>query len=465
MPIRAVHLDLKGVPPSAARLPGLLNLIAAARYNALLVEWEDMYPWTVDTRFRNATAYTPRQVRAFHAAAAARGLEIIPLVQCLGHMETPLSVDGYRHLREVPYRSDGLNPLAPGARELVERMVDDVLALTPGVRYFHLGGDEARTLGRCPATAAYIRRHGKAQLYLQHVEPILDRLAARSIRPILWSDMMHDWPDDGLRHIATKADLCPWGYNGHPDEWQHHSATRHIERFHANGITLWGATAYKGCEGPDADLVDLDVHTRNALAWVEVGRRFNMVGLIATAWSRYTTLLTQTQPIDACLDSLVSVGLILHDGKAPGGAACRRVLARCGEQARLEACQAAMAKLTHMRTQAWASVRELRQQVVLETADPRRRGAAMGYLIDLKRHLEVGGREARTLLWQAFRGLMPPYWIDRYLGERLDPLLEELASLESRVRVLEPDTYRATRHLRKWNSFSDAPAKRPRRKK
>ena len=453
VPIRALHLDLKGVPPSAARLPALLDLIAAARYNALLVEWEDMFPWTVDPRFRSVTAYTPRQVRAFHAAAAVRGLEIIPLVQCLGHMEMPLALDDYRHLREVPYRCDGLNPLAPGARELVERMIDDVLALTPGIRYLHLGGDEARTLGGNPATAAYIRRHGKAQLYLQHVEPLLDRLAARDIRPILWSDMMHDWHADGLRHIGAKADLCPWGYNGHPDEWQHHSATRHIRRFHQNGIALWGATAYKGSEGPDADLVNLDVHTRNALAWVEVSRRFRMTGLIATAWSRYQTHLVQTQPIDACLDSLVNVGLILHEGKAPEASSIRRILVRRGEWGRLQACQAAMAKMTEIRTYAWASVRELRQQVVLETAEPRRRGAgiAMSNLIDLRRHLEVGGREARTLLWQAFRGLIPAYWIDRYLGERLDPLLEELACLEPRVRMLEPDAYRATRRFRNWN--------------
>ena len=460
--IRAVHLDLKGVPPSAARLPALLDMIAAARYNALLVEWEDMFPWTVDPRFRGVAAYTPRQVRAFHAAAAARGLEIVPLVQCLGHMETPLGLDDYRHLREVPYRCDGLNPLAPGARELVERMIDDVLALTPGIRYFHLGGDEARTLGRSPATAAYIRRHGKAQLYLRHVEPLLDRLAARKIRPILWSDMMHDWPADGLRHIGAKADLCPWGYGGHPDEWRHHSATRPIRRFHASGITLWGATGYKGSEAYDADLVNLADHTRNALAWVEVSRRFGMVGLIATAWSRHSTHRLQTQPIDACLDSLVNVGLVLHDGQAPGEAACQRILSKGGELARLQACRAAMEKMNEMRTYAWGSVRELRQQIVLETAEPRRRsaGEAMACLIDLKRHLEVGGREAHAMLWQAFCGLMPSYWIDRYLGERLDPLLEELACMEPRVRVLEPNAYRATRHLRSWNPRPPQPVKR-----
>lgn len=100
VPVCGIHLDLKGVPPTPQRLLSLLKVIAAARYNALLVEWEDMFPWTVDVRFRCETAYTPEQVADFACAASDLGLEIVPLVQCLGHMETPLSVLGYEPLRE-----------------------------------------------------------------------------------------------------------------------------------------------------------------------------------------------------------------------------------------------------------------------------------------------------------------------------------------------------------------------------
>jgi len=450
--IRALHLDFKGVPPCPGRLPALLDLVAAAHYNALLVEWEDMFPWTVDRRFRASTAYTPSQVRAFGDAARARGLQIIPLVQCLGHMETPLSVADYRHLRQVPYRVDCLNPLARGARELIERMIDDVLALTPDVRYFHLGGDEARTLDWHPRSAAFIARHGRAALYLHHVEPLLDRLAARKIRPVLWSDMMHDWSDAEIKRIGAKADLCPWGYKGHPDHWTHHSATKNIRRFHANGVTLWGGTAYKGTEAPDADLGQVEDRVNNALAWVEISRRFGMSGLIATAWSRHASHLMQTQPIDACLDALVCVGLALHDGSKPDMKACRRILARCGEWNRFQACHAAMEKLTEMRTYAWGSIHDLRQQIALEEADPRRAtGAAMADLIDLKRHLEVGGQEACTMIRQAFNGSLHRHWMQRYFDDRMNPLLEELAELEPRVRRLEPEPYRAARHFRQWN--------------
>ncbi len=452
--VRAVHLDLKGTPPTSRRLIRLLDIFRESGYNALCVEWEDMFPWTVDARFRCETAYTPREVERFAAEAAARGMEIIPLVQCLGHMETPLSLPEYAHLREIPYRSDVLNPLAPGARDLVLGMIDDVLALTPEVKWFHLGGDEAWTLGRGEESSQFVKKHGKAALYLQHVDPLIDHLKSRGVRPILWSDMMHDWPIGQLRKIAKRADLCPWGYSGHPDRWQHHSATKYIERFAAAGATLWGATAYKGATEHNADLCDFDQQEENALAWREVAERFGSVGLIATAWSRHSTHRAQTQPIDGCLDSLVSVGRILRDGRAPGREKCLEILDAMGEGKRFAACREALVKLADARYWGWGEVSRLREQVALETVDVRRResGTAMSFLVDLKRHLEVGASGASADMRKAYRGLMQDIWIERYLSERVEPLLEELSMLEPRVRLLEPAQYAAAVGKRKWNS-------------
>ena len=68
--IRGVHLDLKGTPPTPDRLMELLALLAELRYNALLVEWEDTFPWQVNPKLRNETAYSREEVDAFHAQAA-----------------------------------------------------------------------------------------------------------------------------------------------------------------------------------------------------------------------------------------------------------------------------------------------------------------------------------------------------------------------------------------------------------
>ena len=449
IPLRVVQLDLKGMPPTPARLLSLLEVFAAARYNAIMVEWEDAFPWAVDERFRSETAYTPDQVAQFHATAEDLGLEIIPLVQCIGHTETPLSVAGYENLREVPYQSDVLNPLAPGARELIERMIDDVLERTPKVRYFHLGGDEARSLGTRPETRAYIEKHGKGALYLQHIEPILSKLNDRGIRPILWHDMMVDWEPEVLKALGRTADLIVWGYREHPDVTPHHYKTVNIERLKENGITLWGAGSYKGGDGLYVDLPDYEQRQSNAMDWVEIAQRYDFAGLVATGWSRASTHRVQRAPTDSALDCLLNVGVIFHDGKPPdaGRGACLAALSNIGERERFEACRAAMEKLAHARRTGWETVAVLREHIVMATLDARRRngGKDLRSLGALHRTLLDGvaaGRDVR----KAFAELIEPIWVERYVAERIEPLREEFHAIAPRIRQLNPQGYDAQFH-------------------
>ena len=430
LPVRGAHLDLKGVPPTPERLVDLLRVFAALRYNLVLVEWEDTFPWTVDERFRCETAYTPDEVERFRDRAAELGIELVPLVQCLGHMETPLGTPGYEHLREVPDRADVLNPLAPGARELVETMVADVLRLLPDVKRFHLGGDEAWCLGEHPDTRAYIAEHGKGALYLRHVEPILDKLASRGIRPLLWHDMMRAWDAEALRRLGRKADLVVWGYSGHPAETGDHVNPQIVERFRAHGVTLWGAGAYKGAERCNSDLPDFDERGKNALGWAEFASEHGMRGVIATAWSRCNTAMVQMEPIVGALDCLVNVAVVLHDGEPPAGGreACVEALEALGERERFERARAVLSRLTETTRRGWSSVRGMHEELALAADDPRR-------AVSLKRSLEdFGGlldeaERVRADLRAALSGLVPDLWIDRYSSERLTPLRAQYEKL------------------------------------
>lgn len=430
---RAAHLDLKGLPPTDDRLVELLGVFKHAGYNAVLVEWEDAFPWTIDERFRSPTAYSPETVRRFVDRAEQLGLDLIPLVQCLGHMETPLNLPEYAHLREVPDSCSDLNPLAKGARQLIQSMVDDVLKLMPRVKYFHLGGDESWAFATHPDTRAYAEQHGKDRLYFQHVEPLLDNLIARQIRPLLWHDMMIKWDDATLREIGAKADIVAWGYEGHPDKVDHHYNTRYISRFHQLGLPLWAAGAFKGADtgrGMSSDLPNLNERLRNAEAWMELDQRFDFAGLIATGWSRWATHSVQTEPIDGALDALVLVGQVFQHGDENYDP--DQLLCQIGEHERWRRCSVALKSLASTRHKAWSDIQVFKENDAAQGMTPVRCGSRIRAItqdwIDKDiTQLDTDADAVRASL----HSLVADCWIDEYLRARLKPLTDEYKRIQS----------------------------------
>ncbi len=437
IPVRALHLDLKGVPPTPARLLSLLDIAAATGYNAVCVEWEDMFPWTVAPQIRCETAYTPDDIRAFAAKCDELGLEIIPLVQCMGHMQFVLKLPQYKHLREVANQIDVINPLAEGARELIQAMVDDVLALTPNVKHFHLGGDEAWSFGTHADTQAYVAAHGKGALYMHHVEPILDNLASRGIRGLLWHDMMREWDDEALKRLGVKADLVLWSYGGDPlVDSPHHISEAITQRFRDAGIDVWGASAYKGADGHNVDLPNYEGRQKNIHLWAsKAAPQVNIKGVITTAWSRYHHSMCQVEPIDSALDSLVNHGLIMHEGKLPenGRDTVLAVLEELGERERFDACYDAMKALEAHRKTAWFNIQMGREEVITVARDKRRADVIARNTVRTLRSLVRKNFDIYEQVMTAFAGLIDPLWLDRYVAERIEPIVTETEQIETLV--------------------------------
>jgi len=312
---RGVHLDLKGMPPTFPRLLSLLDDFAALRYTHILVEWEDSFPWSVDAAFRSPTAYSEDQVRQFVEKAERLGLELIPLVQTLGHMENFLKGDHYKSLRERPDGDETINPLAPEAASFVQSLILDVLRLMPRVKRFHLGGDEAWAPGYAggnPAVREFFACHGAASLYVQHMNALMPLLESRNIRPMLWHDMMTDWDIASLMPLSARADLVVWAYDGGTP--LPHEA---LARFKEAGFTVWGATAYKGADGVMADRPNCAQRIANARAWIEATRRHGLAGIISTGWSRYTYHSPQCEAVEAAWDMVIAHAILLHEGDCP----------------------------------------------------------------------------------------------------------------------------------------------------
>ncbi|MEN8255372.1 MAG: family 20 glycosylhydrolase, partial [Verrucomicrobiota bacterium] len=260
---RVIHLDLKGLPPLPERLLELPVLWAAAGYNGVLIEFEDMFPWTVDERFQSVNYYSKSDLRYFSERCSEHGVEIIPLVQVLGHMETFLRPETYALLREVPGKHDVLNCLADGAADFALSLIEDVLRVFPDVEYFHLGCDEAWTFGAHPQTFAFIEECGKIRLLFRHLKPLARLLEERGIRPIVWHDMFTECSTEDLADFGCPVELMVWGYGDEFDDPESLYNTAVMEKLAGLGLPLWAAGAYKGADGAFANLPDIENRHKN----------------------------------------------------------------------------------------------------------------------------------------------------------------------------------------------------------
>jgi hypothetical protein len=94
-----------------------------------------------------------------------------------------------------------------------------------------------------------------------------------------------------------------------------------------------------------------------------------------------------------------------------------------------------MKRLSELREKGWRAVQTLRTQLAMEAMDPRK---AVGMTAEGNRGaLEAVVKQADEVSTQtktAFAGLMPDLWTDRYLGERLNPLRDELKDLSQKMK-------------------------------
>ncbi|HPP12804.1 MAG TPA: family 20 glycosylhydrolase, partial [bacterium] len=314
LPLRGIHLDLKGLPPTPKRLLQLPLLLAEAGLNCLLVEWEDTFPWQRYPFLRGKTAYSRKTVELFLRQAQDLQIEVIPLVQSFGHLENVLSRKVFRNLQEISGCVSDLCPCRARSREVILHLVQDILALHPPLKYFHLGADEVGSLGSCSECRRRVAASGKADLYLEHLEPLFQFLHQQGIRPIIWDDMVRSWSVSELSRLVRQADLMCWNYAADPFHRLPHET---LEKFAAAGGRLWAASAFKGADGPYVDHASIQVRLANMSAWVQQARKMKMVGAIATGWSRYNTFVSPCESLEVSLDTLVLSGKIAWDGYVP----------------------------------------------------------------------------------------------------------------------------------------------------
>ncbi len=209
--MRILMIDLKRVGWNFDYLMALPERVAEMKINAVLMEYEDKVRFDFCDTIPVESAFTSEQIRAFVAEAEKHYLEVIPLVQCLGHWEYILKHDKYAHVRELPDRIDMGCPLKEETFELFSNMASEILALHPNSRYFHIGADETRLLGCCDQCAARAAESGKSRLYTDHVNRAINWVKEQDRTALFWGDMLLNHPE--VSDLCSKdAIVVDWSY-------------------------------------------------------------------------------------------------------------------------------------------------------------------------------------------------------------------------------------------------------------
>mmetsp|Transcript_43867 Transcript_43867/g.139798 ORF Transcript_43867/g.139798 Transcript_43867/m.139798 type:complete len:608 (+) Transcript_43867:534-2357(+) len=185
----------RGAVPTVPYLRRLFLRLAIAGFNRVILYMEDTYevegePWFGYKRGR----YTREDLQELDRAASRAGLELVPGLQMLGHLEQVLQWPRFSPLRDtrgtllsLPVGDDDGGQVTALLRSMLRSAVAGIRG-----RRVHLGMDEAFGLG----TGGYAKRARGGhtilppEIFAQHLARVLRLCEEEGIQPMLYTDML-----------------------------------------------------------------------------------------------------------------------------------------------------------------------------------------------------------------------------------------------------------------------------------
>ncbi len=161
--------------------------MAALGMNMLMLYTEDTYELKEYPRFGYMRGrYTTKELREIDDFADMLGIEVIPCIQTLGHMEQFLKWNEAFPVKDTP------SVLLCGEEDtyaLIRTMIQ-TMASTFRSRRIHIGMDEAHDVG----LGRYLKEHGyrdRFSILSEHLKKVVDICKDAGLAPMMWSDMFY----------------------------------------------------------------------------------------------------------------------------------------------------------------------------------------------------------------------------------------------------------------------------------
>lgn len=296
--MKLVHLDLKGAPPKISYFEQIFPLFSKLGANGLLIEYEDMFPFTGELEvLKSPYAYSVEDIAKILHLAEMNNLEVVPLIQTFGHMEYILKHDKYKILREVERYPNSLNPHSAESMVLLKMILAQVIDKHPMTNWIHIGADEVYHLGEGQDSKSWLNSNkgDLGKMFLNHLKSVVDFLHTtypeKSL--LMWDDMLRKLSVESITAAGITKFVSPvlWLYHTNINMAQTESF---IAKYEKSGFSnIWFASAFKGASTPNQIWTPMDLHMKNHQQWKKVidgmskFPKIHYSGIALTGWQRY----------------------------------------------------------------------------------------------------------------------------------------------------------------------------------
>ena len=216
----------RGAVPTVEATCRMLGYLAVMGYNMAMLYTED----TVELEGRPYFGYmrgryTAEEIRAIDDCAFSLGIELIPCIECYGHMEKYLIWGEAAPIKDT-------DKVLLAREERTFAFLDTLIATVSSSvrsRRIHIGMDEAWDMGR----GKFLTNHGYVppfQIFNEYMERLVELTRKHGLRPMMWSDMYfrvctqnNTYYEESTvvtpevaEHIPEEMDLVFWHYGEKP---------------------------------------------------------------------------------------------------------------------------------------------------------------------------------------------------------------------------------------------------------
>lgn len=235
-----------------------IDLLQRMGYNTLMLYTEDTYEVDNQPYFGYLRGrYSQAELKELDAYALEHGVELIPCIQTLAHLDAMVRWNTYKPYVDV-------NNILLCGDDRTYQLIDDMFASLKkcfASKTVHIGMDEAHMVG----LGKYLDQHGfqnRFQILIDHLKKVCEIAKKHGLRPIMWDDMFFrlvrhgkyyegdEIPgEDVMSQVPEEVGMVYWDYYGRGEAQYENMIDAHRtfknELWFAGGLWAWRGFAPK----------------------------------------------------------------------------------------------------------------------------------------------------------------------------------------------------------------------------